>query len=189
MNHIPWTHYPNNFFLSLIKGSEPGHFLIGKWPKFDFLSPDPCLVYIYTSFLTTDSINFKFMCFSLHFKYRGGAKLKITDKSIFWGKNIEKIIDNLENSKVPASRGVEDLKKVSRYYFPQNIKSNNLFDWESSQHYSSLGVSAMFIFLNIQWVCWILNSLQLADLFQYQDLQNTMGIVEFFSGIFHNWRL
>ena len=42
-----------------------GHFFIGKWPKCDFLSPDPCLVYTYTSFLTIGSFIFHLLCFSL----------------------------------------------------------------------------------------------------------------------------
>ena len=50
----------------LIKGKSNFvvHFLIEKWPKFD--SPDPCLVYTYTSFLTIRNIDFKLLRFSLH---------------------------------------------------------------------------------------------------------------------------
>ena len=39
------SHNPNNCF-HLQRGQSHflGHFLIGKWPQFEFLSPDPCLV-------------------------------------------------------------------------------------------------------------------------------------------------
>jgi len=42
-----------------------GHFLVGGWPKFDFLGPGPCLVYVCTTFLTVGGVIFNFFCFSL----------------------------------------------------------------------------------------------------------------------------
>ena len=66
--------FGNNQFLRWNHESEP-HFLIRKLPKFDSLSPDPCLVIIYTSFLTMDSINFNFFVFYCAF---------LTTFSIFW---------------------------------------------------------------------------------------------------------